>query len=158
MRREAVKGLGFWGQSVDPVLLCEKVQPLLYDFNLEVCAQAGFTLSRFPIPQAAEAIATVLQSPHTPEPLQCNLIQALGWLAIPESLTRLEPLLYHGADTVVLESSRHLAESPNLTCGGREQQFCCSFGKRFPSPNLWQFNKHSFMPSASSRIPAPRLY
>ncbi|ANV84306.1 PBS lyase [Picosynechococcus sp. PCC 7003] len=134
VRREAVKGLGFWGQSVDPVVLCEKVQPLLYDFNLEVCAQAGFTLSRFPIPQAAKAIATVLQSPHTPEPLQCSLIQALGWLAIPESLTQLESLLYHEADTIVLETLKALGRITEPSLRGQGTAILLQFWQKVSQP------------------------
>ncbi|MBV5257928.1 HEAT repeat domain-containing protein [Synechococcus moorigangaii CMS01] len=116
VRREALKGLGFWAQVVDPVFLCTQVQPLLYDFDLGVCEQAGFTLSRCGIPQAAEAIAAVLNSPHTPEPLQLSLIQALGWLAIPASLVHLEAMLYKGSPAIVLTTLKVIGRLTEPRC------------------------------------------
>ncbi|BAW97582.1 hypothetical protein NIES970_25360 [[Synechococcus] sp. NIES-970] len=134
VRRMAVKGLGFWAQSVDPLLLCEQVQPLLYDLDLQVCAQAGFTLSRLAIPQAAEAIATVLASPHTPEPLRISLIQALGWLAIPESLDILESLLYGTPPAIVQEAIKVMGRISEPSRRHRGTSILLQFWASCPSP------------------------
>ncbi|MEB3225740.1 MAG: HEAT repeat domain-containing protein [Synechococcus sp.] len=134
VRCEAAKGLGFWGQTVDPEFLCRQVQPLLYDINLAVCEQAGFTLSRFATPQAAEAIAQVLASPHTPEALQISLIQALGWLELPESITYLESFLYHESTTIVTATLKALGRFTQSDCRHRSTLILLKFWEMIPHP------------------------
>lgn len=102
VRLEALIGLGFWANTADPQMLLDHVQPLLHDVHLAVCRQAAFTLSRLQTPAAATAIATVLQAETTPISLQLDLVQALGWLDVPQSLEWLAKTLPTGSEPLIL--------------------------------------------------------
>ncbi len=71
----------------------KRLTPSLFDVNLPVCQQAAIALSRLPLPATAVTLFQVLQDPLTPLPLQMSVIQALGWLTIPEGLPPLEQAL-----------------------------------------------------------------
>lgn len=89
VRREAVQGLSFRPELRDTLDLVTKVQPKLYDFNLEVCCTAAVALSRIGGDDAAKYLFQVLMSPHTPGKLQMECIRALSWMETPSSLEHL---------------------------------------------------------------------
>jgi HEAT repeat protein len=86
VRREAVQGLSFRPELRDTLDLVTKLQPRLYDFNLEVCCTAAVALSRIGSDDAAKYLFQVLMSPHTPVKLQMESIRALSWMETPSSL------------------------------------------------------------------------
>ncbi len=89
VRRTAVLGLGFRPDLCTELDLVTKLQPRLYDLNLEVCCAAAIALSRMRCDEAAKHLFEVLISPHTPQPLQLESIRALIWV---ETLSGLEYL------------------------------------------------------------------
>ncbi|MEA5507360.1 HEAT repeat domain-containing protein [Halotia wernerae UHCC 0503] len=89
VRRTAVLGLGFRPDLCTELDLVTKLQPRLYDLNLEVCCAAAIALSRMRCDDAAKHLFEVLTSPHTPQPLQLESIRALIWV---ETLSGLEYL------------------------------------------------------------------
>jgi HEAT repeat protein len=93
VRKEAAISLGMRGAIDDRDRLVESLQPLLYDFNLEVCQQAAMALGRMKSDEAAKALFSVLQSSVTPVPLKLTLAMALSWIETPRSLTYLQTTL-----------------------------------------------------------------
>ncbi len=89
VRRTAVLGLGFRPDLCAELNLVTKLQPKLYDLNLEVCCAAAIALSRMGSDEATKQLFEVLISPHTPQPLQLESIRALIWV---ETLSGLEYL------------------------------------------------------------------
>jgi HEAT repeat protein len=89
VRRAAVLGLGFRPDLYQQLDLVRKLQPKLYDFNVEVCCAAAVSLSRIGCDDAAKHLFNLLISPHTPLPLQLETIGALSWV---ETLSSLEYL------------------------------------------------------------------
>lgn len=90
VRRAAVLGLGFRPDLREALDLVIRLQPKLYDFNLDVCCAAAVSLSRMGSEQAAQELFKVLISPHTPLPLQLETIRALVWVGTPSSLEYLQ--------------------------------------------------------------------
>jgi HEAT repeat protein len=88
VRRAAIVGLSYRPGLCAELDLIGRIQPLLYDFNIEVCCVAAVALARMG-DDAAQILFSVLISPHTPITLQLEIIRALSWL---ESLTGLEYL------------------------------------------------------------------
>ncbi|BCL35510.1 HEAT repeat domain-containing protein [Nostoc sp. MS1] len=88
VRRAAIIGLSYRPGLSAQLDLIRKIQPHLYDFNIEVCCVAAVALARMG-DDAAQHLFQVLVSPHTPITLQLEIIRALNWL---ESLTGLEYL------------------------------------------------------------------
>lgn len=88
VRRAAIVGLSYRPELCAELDLIAKIQPRLYDFNIEVCCAAAVALARIG-DDAAQHLFTVLISPHTPITLQLEIIRALSWL---ESLIGLEYL------------------------------------------------------------------
>ena len=103
VRTEAVRALGFWANIADKNKIFAQVAPLLHDHNLEVCRQAGLTLSRLQTIEAVEAIAQVLQSETTPFSLKAELIQALSWIEHDASLEALGTILTTASEPLILE-------------------------------------------------------
>jgi len=93
VRQVAVFGLGFRPDLVKELDLVRLVQPLLRDFNLDVCQQAAATLGRLGTDAAAAALFGVLQSPATPAVLQLSLVRALGRIETSQSLQYLQQAL-----------------------------------------------------------------
>lgn len=93
VRKEAVTGLGLrpdlWGE----LDLLNRLKPLLYDFNRDVCQQAAIALGRSGRDEAADALFEVLISPATPVPLQIDFIRALGWVGTAKALDYLQQAL-----------------------------------------------------------------
>lgn len=103
VRLEAVRALGFWANFADKSAIFEQVAPLLYDHHLDVCRQAGLTLSRLQTLEAVGAIATVIKSETTPFSLKTELIQALSWIEQASSLSTLGEVLPTASEPIILE-------------------------------------------------------
>jgi HEAT repeat protein len=89
VRREAVIALGFRAENLDKSELLNYLQPLLYDFNLEVCQQVAIAISKINSDEGNRILVQVLQAPQTPIPLQLSLIQSLARSENPRNLTYL---------------------------------------------------------------------
>ncbi|AVH66650.1 PBS lyase HEAT-like repeat-containing protein [Nostoc sp. 'Peltigera membranacea cyanobiont' N6] len=90
VRRAAVLGLGFRPDLREALDLVTRLQPKLYDFNLDVCCVAAVSLSRMGSDEAAKHLFDLLISPQTPIKLQLETIRALSWLETPSSLEYLQ--------------------------------------------------------------------
>ena len=87
VRKEAVIALGMRKDLLESLDVVGHLKPLLYDLNLEVCHQSAIALGRLGTEAAVVALAEVLQSSHTPIPLQIEIVRSL-----PESKKTLEIL------------------------------------------------------------------
>jgi HEAT repeat protein len=90
VRRVAVLGLGFRPDLREALDLVTRLQPKLYDFNLDVCCAAAVSLSRMGCDDAAKHLFNLLISPQTPTKLQLETIRALSWVETPSSLEYLQ--------------------------------------------------------------------
>ncbi|MEH2351490.1 MAG: HEAT repeat domain-containing protein [Nostoc sp.] len=90
VRRAAVLGLGFRHDLCEALDLVTRLQPRLYDFNLDVCCAAVVSLSRMGCDEAAKHLFNLLISPQTPIKLQLETIRALSWMGTPSSLEYLQ--------------------------------------------------------------------
>ncbi|MEH2433856.1 MAG: HEAT repeat domain-containing protein [Nostoc sp.] len=90
VRRAAILGLGFRPDLREALDLVKRLQPKLYDFNIDVCCAATVSLSRMGCDDAAQQLFKLLISPHTPLPLQLETIRALNWLGTLSSLEYLQ--------------------------------------------------------------------
>ena len=106
VRKEAAIALGFRADVAETWDLLTHLQPLLYDFNLEVCQQAAIAISKLKSEEAELALFKVLRSPHTPIPLQLTLIQALTRKQSSSSLQYLHQALSHVSPEGILEIIR----------------------------------------------------
>ncbi|MDH6056672.1 HEAT repeat domain-containing protein [Umezakia ovalisporum] len=93
VRRAAVLGLGFRRDLSTELDLVARLQPRLFDFNLDVCCAAAMALSRMGSDAAAKHLFEVLISPHTPFELQLQVIRALMWVETLSGLTYLHQAL-----------------------------------------------------------------
>lgn len=89
VRREAVIALGFRAENLDKSELLNDLNPLLQDFNLEICQQAAIAISKINSEEGNRILVQVLQAPQTPIPLQLSLIQSLARSENPRNLTYL---------------------------------------------------------------------
>ena len=95
VRCAAIQGLSFRPDLCAELDLVAKIQPKLYDFNIEVCCAAANALARMGGDDAAQHLFTVLISPPTPITLQLEIIRALIWLeSISTGLEFLQQALY----------------------------------------------------------------
>jgi HEAT repeat protein len=94
VRKEAVLGLGCRRDLRLELDLVAKLQPRLYDFNLDVCCAAAIALSKIGDDSAAQPLFQVLVSPHTPTRLQVEVIRALSWLGTRSSIEYLQQAFY----------------------------------------------------------------
>jgi HEAT repeat protein len=90
VRRAAVIGLGIQAPRLDLLELVQHLKPRLWDFNLEVCLQTAIALGRLGSDAAVDALFELLQSPHTPVPLQIETVRALARMETPYALTHLQ--------------------------------------------------------------------
>jgi HEAT repeat protein len=90
VRRAAVLGLGFRPDLREALDLVTRLQPKLYDFNLDVCCAAAVSLSRMGCNDAAKHLFDLLISPQTSTKLQLKTIRALSWVGTPSSLEYLQ--------------------------------------------------------------------
>lgn len=95
VRRVAVMGLGFRSDLCAELNLVTRLQPRLYDFNLDVCCAATVALSRMNCDDAAKQLFQVLISSHTPIKLQLEIIRALSWIGTTSSLEYIQQALNH---------------------------------------------------------------
>ncbi|MEH2079364.1 MAG: HEAT repeat domain-containing protein [Nostoc sp.] len=93
VRRAAVLGLGFRPDLYQTLDLVTRLQPKLYDFNLDVCCAAAVTLSRIGSDDAAKYLFDLLISLQTPITLQLETIRALSWVGTLSSLEYLQTAL-----------------------------------------------------------------
>ena len=94
VRKEAVTALGMRGKFKGKYDLVEKIKPLLYDLNLEVCQQSAIALGRMKDDKAVFALFKVLDSQHTPVLLKKEIIRVLSWDGSRQALLYLEKILY----------------------------------------------------------------
>jgi len=116
VRKEAVIGLSLRSDLGEELDLLNRLKPLLYDFNREVCQQAAIALGRLGTDEAADALFEVIKSPATPVPLTYDFIRALGWVGTAKSLDYLQQALAHVSVECVVEIVRVLGrlEKPAL--------------------------------------------
>ncbi|MEB3312875.1 MAG: HEAT repeat domain-containing protein [Cyanobacteriota bacterium] len=79
VRRQAALGLATVMPLIEPQRCLEGLRPLLADPHLPVAQAAAQTLGCLASPLAIAALAPLLTTPLTPEPLQKTALQALGW-------------------------------------------------------------------------------
>ncbi|MFN6479278.1 HEAT repeat domain-containing protein [Nostoc sp. DedQUE07] len=101
VRRAAVLGLGFRPDLHQALDLITRLQPKLYDFNLDVCCAAAVTLSRIGSDDAAKHLFDLLISPQTPITLQLETIRALSWVGTLSSLEYLQTALNQSTSETV---------------------------------------------------------
>ncbi|MDZ8034083.1 HEAT repeat domain-containing protein [Nostoc sp. DedSLP04] len=101
VRRAAVLGLGFRPDLHQALDLITRLQPKLYDFNLDVCCAAAVTLSRIGSDEAAKHLFDLLISPQTPITLQLETIRALSWVGTLSSLEYLQTALNQSTSETV---------------------------------------------------------
>ncbi|BAY76892.1 HEAT repeat-containing PBS lyase [Nostoc linckia NIES-25] len=94
VRRAAVIGLGFRPDLRQAFDLVTRLQPKLYDINLDVCCAAATSLSRMGSDEAAKHLFDLLISPQTPITLQLETIRALSWMGTQSSLKYLQTALH----------------------------------------------------------------
>ncbi|MEH1924073.1 HEAT repeat domain-containing protein [Nostoc sp.] len=101
VRRAAVLGLGFRPELHQALDLVTRLQPKLYDCNLEVCCAAAASLSRMGSDDAAKYLFDLLISPDTPIKLQLETIRALSWVGTLSSLEYLQTALNQSTSETV---------------------------------------------------------
>lgn len=116
VRKEAVIGLGLRADLEQELDLINRLKPLLYDINGDVCQQAAIALGRLGTEAAVQALFEVLQSSATPIPLQLELIRVLGWIETATSLDCLRQASKTSTVDTALEIVRVLGRvtQPNL--------------------------------------------
>ncbi|MCU0538071.1 MAG: HEAT repeat domain-containing protein [Hydrococcus sp. Prado102] len=87
VRKEAAIAIGLRTLQCN---LVERLKPLLYDLNIEVCQQAAIALGRMKTDAAADELFKVLQSPLTPVGLKLTLVRSLSWMETALSLNYLQ--------------------------------------------------------------------
>lgn len=101
VRRAALLGLGFRPDLHQALDLITRLQPKLYDFNLDVRCAAAVTLSRIGSDDAAKHLFDLLISPQTPITLQLETIRALSWVGTLSSLEYLQTALNQSTSETV---------------------------------------------------------
>ncbi|MEH2379551.1 MAG: HEAT repeat domain-containing protein [Nostoc sp.] len=123
VRRAAVLGLSFRPDLRQALDLVTRLQPKLYDFNLEVCCAAAVSLSRMGSDDAAKYLFDLLISPQTPIKLQLETIRALSWVGTPRSLEYLQTAFHQStSETLWQEIVKVLGrvQKPQLTTPAAE--------------------------------------
>lgn len=92
VRREAAIGLSFRSDLREELDLVDRLLPLLYDLNLDVCTAAAIALGRLGTDAAATGLFQVLHSPHTPA-VQIEIVRSLGRVGTENSLEYLRDSL-----------------------------------------------------------------
>jgi HEAT repeat protein len=90
VRREALLGLSVRTDLDQELDLVVKLQPKLYDLNIEVAQAAAVALSRIGTDEAANQLFLVLISAQTPIKLQLEIVRALSWMKTLSSLEYLQ--------------------------------------------------------------------
>ncbi|MBE9032039.1 HEAT repeat domain-containing protein [filamentous cyanobacterium LEGE 11480] len=92
VRLTAVRSVGFCLADLPDTDWLVYIQPLLHDVDLDVSRQAALTLARLATVGATKALAEVLRSPLTPEPLAIDTIRALCWMERHEAVGELHQI------------------------------------------------------------------
>ncbi len=136
VRTAAVVALCLRGDLATELNLLDRLQPLLFDLNLEVCIATALGLARWPDPSVVPVLAKVLGSSQTPDRLKSAVILALGWIdtqpaidTLMAQLTTASPLApepivavgkserereYASHQLVAYLQSPHIAATPSL--------------------------------------------
>jgi HEAT repeat protein len=114
VRRAAVTGLGLRADLHVKLQLVKKIQPLLFDCNLEVCLATAIALGRFGDELATQALFDCYQQSTCPQPLQKQIVRCLGWIDQPLALQYLENILRTAPLTLIPEIIRALGQGQNL--------------------------------------------
>ncbi|QLE40596.1 HEAT repeat domain-containing protein [Nostoc sp. C052] len=123
VRRAALLGLGFRPDLHQALDLITKLQPKLYDFNLDVRCAAVVTLSRIGSDDAAKCLFDLLISPQTPIKLQLETIRALSWVGTLSSLEYLQTALNQSTSEIVWQEIVTVlgrVQKPQLTTAAAE--------------------------------------
>ena len=94
VRQEAAIALGFQVHWCQKLNLVARLQPLLYDLNLEVCSHAAMSLSKIGNQSAAGALFEPLKAAPTPLSLKLDLVKALSWSNLKIALDYLQQVLF----------------------------------------------------------------
>jgi HEAT repeat protein len=81
VRIHAITALSLRAGDLDPVATLDRLAPLLWDLNSDVCCSVAVALSRFAHPRAAEIAGERLLSGEIFPTLRSKLILCLSWLA-----------------------------------------------------------------------------
>ena len=103
VRKEAVIALGFCSDLCQKLDLVNHLEPLLYDFNQEVCRQTAVSLARMNDAVAVKALAQALRSQNTPLGLKLYLVKALAWSELALALDYLQDALQTESNLVCQE-------------------------------------------------------
>lgn len=127
VRKEAVIGLGLRFDLQEELDLLNRLKPLLYDFNIEVCQQAAIALGRLGTDEAALALSDVLNSPATPISLTSDLLRVLGWMGTAKSLDYLQQALTGASVEYAHEIIRVLGRSEEPVLKTKAAQILIDF-------------------------------
>ena len=127
VRKEAVIALGMRADLNSQLNLVACLQPLLTDFNQEVCRQAAFALGRMGSHEAAEALFVVLQSPIAPASLKIDAARALSWIETIPALEALEQGLISNDDFVCEEIITLLGRTSSPLLKAKATQILVNF-------------------------------
>jgi HEAT repeat protein len=86
VRTAAVVAICLRGDLATELNLLDRLQPLLFDLNLEVCLATARGLARVNDPGVVPLLARVLRSPQTPDRLKSTVILALGWIGTQSAI------------------------------------------------------------------------
>jgi HEAT repeat protein len=116
VRKEAVIGLGLRADLREELGLVDRLQPLLFDFNIEVCSAAAIALGRMGTDEAVGVLFAALKSPTTPIPLQISIVRAISWVGTSAALEYLQQGLTSTSEEVGQEIVNLLGrwENPQL--------------------------------------------
>lgn len=127
VRKEGVIGLGLRSDLWEELDLLNRLKPLLYDFNREVCQQAAIACGRSGTDDAADALFDVLKSPATPVLLQIDFVRALGWVKTAKTLDYLQQTLTKASVECALEIVRVLGRVEEPVLKTRASQILIDF-------------------------------
>jgi HEAT repeat protein len=88
-RTAAVVALCLRGDLATELNLLDRLQPLLFDLNLEVCEATARGLARVNDPGVVPVLAKVLGSQQTPDRLKAAVILAIGWIGTQPAIDTL---------------------------------------------------------------------
>lgn len=127
VRKEAVTGLGLRSDLWEELDLFDRLKPLLYDFNRDVCQQAAIALGRSGTDEAAAALFEVIESPATPVPLQIDFVRALSWIRTAKALNYLQQAFARESAECAVEIIRVLGRYEQPTLKGYAAQILLDF-------------------------------
>jgi HEAT repeat protein len=93
VRKEAAAALGMRPDLAEELNLVDRLAPLLYDLNPDVCRQTALALGRIGTKDATEVLNKVLQTPLTPVKLKLDLARSLAWNSTEDGLECLQKSL-----------------------------------------------------------------